>query len=115
MYAEIGEAPTQSNRYPEEEVDEMIEEYKAKFGGAENWRFSGERKFIAVKGAAVEFDRAGKVLYIRWNMNTGVTTMRILQVKKDCKKGKELINQPQVLRKKGVSANVAVTPVIPHN
>ena len=90
----------QSNRYPEDEVDEMIEEYKAKFGGTENWRFAGARKFIAVKGAAVEFDRANGMLYIRNNMNIGVTMMRILQVKQECKKERELIKQCQVIPKK---------------
>ena len=94
------EPPIQSKRYPEDEVDEMIEEYKAKFGGEEKWKYAGNHKFIAVKGAAVEFNTAQGELFISGNMNTGITMMRILQIKQECKKERELVKQSQVIPKK---------------
>ena len=81
----------QSKKYSEDEVDDMIEEYKAKFGGQEKWKHVGETKFVAVKGTAVEFNRVQGQLFLSGNMNTASTMMSILEVKKLVKKERELM------------------------
>ena len=79
-----------TRRYSEEEIDDMIEEYKCKFGGEEKWKYAGNRKFIAVKGAVVEFNREDGELSLGGNNNTALTMSRILQVKHEVKKEREL-------------------------
>ena len=82
----------QTKRYTEGEIDDMIEEYKAKFGGNQEWKHAGQRaKFIAVKGTAVEYNREEGRLYLRGNMDTAVTMKRILQVKREVKEERELV------------------------
>ena len=81
----------QTKRYTEGEIDDMIEEYKAKFGGNQEWKHAGQKaKFIAVKGTAVEYNLEEGQLYLRGNMGTAMTMKRILQVKREAKEEREL-------------------------
>ena len=82
-----------SKRYTEEEVGEMIEEYKCKFGGDNIWEKQGKHKYIVVKRALVEYDSEEGQLSIGGEIDTALTMYRILQVRKDVRKEREEKNQ----------------------
>ena len=78
-----------STRFSEKEVDDMIEDYQARFGGEEKWKRVGDQKFIAVKGAPVEYNTASGDLSIYQNLETGLAMLRILEVKQEIRREKE--------------------------
>ena len=80
-----------SKRYAEEEIDEMVEEYKCKFGGGNNWEKHGRSKYIVVQRALVEYDSEEGQLSIGGDVNTALTMFRILQVKKEVKQERDLL------------------------